>query len=317
MKRTEKIILGFGLLFSLGIGLLLRYIFHSDFTASGALWLASLGILLWLLPFALAALFIDKAGFLIGVFIVGTLAFFIPVSNWYVLLGMFLLWCVFINWVLQIRYAKNSAIRFSVWHVSRGFGFFLLILAAFGALLSFYSPYAKEIIKEPKIPEKFLDSIYDPLSEVILGQLNQQLTNSPVTPDVLNNPETIKSLLSDPKFSNMPGAKEVAEKLPTYNIGGPVTDALKERATQVVPTPGELKPDFYKNINASVSDLTQRYQYFIPFAFATGTFFILQLIFVPLKYLAILLIFITVKILVKLKWFNKEKVSVEVERINI
>lgn len=316
MSKIEKIILIGGVLFSFGLGFLIRYVFSGGFTATGALWLASLGILLWLLPFGLSTLLVKNAGFSIAGFVVGSLALLIIASNIYVVLGIFLLCCAFINWLLRVRFARNLSIKFSVWHITKGLGFFLIILALFGGLLSFYSPYSKETLFEPKIPPKLFDSVYEPLSKVILGQLNQQLGGSSMTYELLSDSPLVKSFLSDPKLSKIPGANDF-DKLPVNELNElkqPVLNNIKSVAPQII-TADEVKSRLYENLNKSVSNLGKQYESYIPFAFAAGTFFLLQLIFVPLKYATIFMLFVLIRLFVKIGWLEKKKINIEVETI--
>lgn len=307
MSRIEKIILAAAVAFSWAFGFFVSYLFNNVANVWSAFWLASAGILIWLIPFVFLVLFSKKAIFSIGAFTLGVLVFLALRSNIYIALGLFLLVIGFANWFFQVRFVKKTSIGFSVRYFLRGIYLFAFSISVFGAILSFYSPYVKQAVLEPKIPEKIFDSVYDPLSEVILNQVNSQFNNFIPNQEFPDNSQLLQKI---------PGAGSINDRLPNGAIPDSAPKEISDAPLRA-PTADELKPQFYQSINESVANLAGKYQNYIPFAFAASVFLLLQTIFIPLKYLLLLIIFILVKMFIKVGWFKKEKKQVEIEEIKI
>lgn len=240
-----------------------------------------------------------------AIFILGVLGLLLAVINIYVILSLLLLVLAFVSWLYKVSYAQKSSINFSVLHALKGISFFFTMLAAVGGLMSFYSPYAKQVILEPKIPQKWLDSIYNPLSSIMLGQLNGQLQNQSLNQGLLNNP-----------LSKLPGVQKINGELANGRIPKSVSKDI-ENAQSLLPDSAQIKTQVYQGINGTIANLAEKYQNYIPFAFAASTFLLLRTVFIPVKYLLIGITFILVKLFIKIGWFKKEKKQVEVEEIII
>lgn len=305
MSTTEKIILIAALIFSWLFGFLAAYIIKNSLNLGSIVWLLIVGMTIWLFPFILLLLFSRKKIFTIAVFILGILGLLLAVINIYVILSLFLLVLAFVSWQYKVSYAQKSSINFSVTHALKGISFFFTMLAAVGGLMSFYSPYAAQVILEPRIPEKWLDSIYNPLSSIMLGQLNGQLQNQSLNQGLLNNP-----------LSKLPGAQKINDELPNGRVPESVSKDIKD-AQSLLPNPTQIKAEVYKRINGSVANLADKYQGYIPFAFAASTFLLLRTVFIPVKYLLMGIAFILIKLFIKIGWFRKESKQVEVEEIII
>lgn len=305
MKTAEKIILIMAVIFSWLFSFLVYYIIKNNLNLDSIVWLLIVGVSLWLVPFTLLLLFSNKKIFSIAAFILGLLSLLFVVLNVYVILGILLLVLAFVSWLYKVRYTQKSSINFSVLHALKGISFFFTILAAVGGLMSFYSPYAAQVVLEPKIPEKWLDSIYNPLANIMLGQINGQLQNQSLNQGLLNNP-----------LSKLPGGKKINDELANGRIPESVSKDVQD-AQSLLPDPAQIKAEVYKGINGSVANLADKYQGYIPFAFAASTFLLLRTVFIPVKYLLIGITFILVKLFIKIGWFKKEKKQVEIEMIKI
>lgn len=305
MKTLEKIILIIAVIFSWLFSSLVYYITKNSLGLGSIVWLLVVGASLWLVPFTLLLLFSSKKIFTIAAFILGMLSLLFVVLNIYVVLGIFLLVLTFVSWQYKVYSTQKSSIKFSVFNALKGIGFFLTMLAAVGGLMSFYSPYAAQVILEPRIPEKWLDSIYNPLSSIMLGQLNGQLQNQSLNQGLLNNP-----------LSKLPGAEKINDELANGRVPESVSKDIED-AQSLLPDPSQVKAQVYQGINGSIANLAEKYQSYIPFAFAASTFLLLQIVFIPVKYLLISIVFVLIKLFVKIGWFKKEKAQVEVETIKI
>lgn len=185
MTNTEKTILVLSIFFSWGFGFLLWYIFSNNIELEAILSLVLGGVLLWLTPFAFLLLFFGSARFLILAFALGIAGFLFIAQTMYLGFGLLLLLLGFTYWLLRVRYARDSSPGFSVTHSLKGTGLFFTVLAAFGALLYFYSPFASRASLEPKLPEKFFDAVYYPLSTALLSQFGGTSQAELLTPEEL------------------------------------------------------------------------------------------------------------------------------------
>lgn len=287
------------------LGFFTKYIFENNLGWGASVWYISLYIFLWLIPIFFLVLFAQNKYGPVAAFILGILGFLTIEQNLYIFLGLLFLALAFGYWLSRVRHTQKNAIAFSVLHVFSGISFFFTILAIFGGLLSFYSPFANQVSREPKIPEKFLDSIYDPIANIVLGQLNEQIKSQmPGAPLLQDTP--------------VPDAKTIRENTLNYKIPNSVLqEARNNNLDQELPTPEQLKPEFYRSINGTVTRLATQYQAYIPFAFALSTFLLLKTIFPFLKYLLLGCVFVLINLFIRIGWLKKEKQQVEVELIKI
>jgi len=316
MSITEKILLVLTVIFSWALAFFVKYIFENDFAWGASLWYISLCVVVWLLPISFLVFFAQKNYASFAAFTLGILGFLVIEQNLYVVVGLIFLVLAFAYWFSYVRYVQKNAIAFSIFHLFSGIGFFFTMLSIFGGLLSFYSPFAAQALQEPRIPEKFFDSVYEPVSTMVVGQLNEQIKNQVPNASSLQDSEKLKTLMSDPKVSQLPGTKTVLENTPNYKIP---ESALKEiqNINPELPTPEQLKPEVYRNINGTVARLATQYQSYIPFAFALSTFLLLKTIFAFLKYLLLGCAFVLIQLCVKAGWIKKVTQQVEVERISM
>lgn len=305
MSIIEKVILTAALIFSWLFVFLANYIIKNSLSLGSIVWLLIVGMTIWLFPFILLLLFSRKKIFTITVFVLGILGLLLAIINIYVILSLLLLVLAFVSWLYKVSYAQKFSIKFSVLHALKGISFFFTILAAVGGLLSFYSPYADKVVLEPKIPQKWLDSIYNPLSSIMLRQLNGQLQNQSLNQGLLNNP-----------LSKLPDGKKINDELANNRIPESVSNDIRD-AQSLLPDPAQIKAEVYKGINGSVANLADKYQGYIPLAFAASIFLLLRTVFIPVKYLLIGIAFILIKLFIKFGWFKKESKQVEVEEIRI
>jgi len=185
MTTIEKTLLVASIFLSWGFGFLIWVLFQNDVAFQTTLSLILGGVLLWLTPFAFLALFFEEIRFPLFTFALGSFGFFLAVQNFYLSLGLLLLFLSFTYWFLRVRYARDTSPGFSVLHSMKGIGFFFTILAAFGGLVYSFSPFLSVKSLEPKVPEKFFDVVYYPLSKTLLSQVPKDPRIKAPTPEEL------------------------------------------------------------------------------------------------------------------------------------
>jgi len=185
MTAGEKILLSVSVVMSWLFVALLKFIFSVQLPLAQALAWITIGIVIWLTPFALLALFFKKLRFALPAFALGSAGFLLIDQSVSTIIGVIILTLGFIYWFLNVRYSVKQQLGFSFYSLFSGIGLFLTILAAFGALLYLSSPFVTREIHNPQISQKFFDIIYTPVSSFFLSAIHSVPADQRPTPEQL------------------------------------------------------------------------------------------------------------------------------------
>jgi len=166
MSGAEKTLLVISILVSWLFGFLLYYLFGGGFRLQTVVIGTSAGAVIWLACFAILTLLSEDTKRSVIAFALGSLGFFFVAINVYMGLALIILIFGFTYWTMRVNYARQQYQGFSIAAMFSGMTMFLTILAAFGGLLYYYSPLATRDLSNPRVPEKFFDVVYAPVSTI-------------------------------------------------------------------------------------------------------------------------------------------------------
>jgi hypothetical protein len=286
----KQILLGFVVLL-LGVfsWWFLKYVFYVG-NLTLTCWIGGIVLFIfWGVALCLAMLLINDKRILYGSFLLTLVAFAMFFNNeaFYYLIGLIILFLVFLFASRKIGQEKNVQVNLNFWRIwKRGLPILVTVLILIISLVYYFSPSLERAVeKEIRLPRNVFDVVIGALTPLIEKRL----------------PGGIDSL--DVEAGKILGYEEIKELEEKYGI------EIKQ---------GETAKDFlYKLVNFQLNSGQTPYKKFIPIGLAVALFLGLRLISIVYIALVIILSWMFLKLLILLKFARTEIETKEVETIKL